>query len=610
MHDDKIDVPEYMRAYERELDEWRKTRQTRMPMPKVPKVPPGDVVMMPMRDGTRLFTELFFPRDVPEVAPTILIRTPYPDALFPFSARPIQLFNQAGYVVAIQSCRGTWKSEGKFRFMQNEPEDGYDCIEWLAGQSWSNGKVGMYGSSYLGSVQWLAARLRPPHLTCIAPQSPAAMFFYEIPYLGGVLFKYHLLTWPQLVGRNSWDELEFEWSTWLTGKTDKESRLFEAFNRSPNLESVKEWFRTDQKLIDAMCEPLNHPTMDDWWSRIMLGPRSACEIDIPVFAITGFHDADQAGCLYNWNMIEDHEPSAGSRRHLLVGPWRHSQMATGQSATMGAVKFADNADVSLPKLVLQFFETYMRSDATARDGLPKRCRLYTSGSNAWHEVSSYPPKESRETLFYLSSGGHANSIFGDGRLRLETPDEEPTDQFPANWDLPVPPVGIGEDGRENETRYDVLVYTSAALDADLTVLGPVGAVLYVAADALDCDVVLRIEDVSCDGTAVNMTGELGYAAFRARYREGFDREVMLTPGTAVCLAFHVCHMGHVFKRGHCIRIALTATVANLLEPNHHTGEPVATAVVRRRARQTIYHDPRHPSCISLPIFTDPKENAR
>jgi putative CocE/NonD family hydrolase len=222
--DEAIEIPEYLRAHQRQLQAWREARKAPMPKPVVPKINPDESLMMPMRDGAKLYTELFFPKDK-ETCPTVLIRTPYPDSTFPFSARPIELFRGAGYAVVVQSCRGTWKSEGRFRFFQNEPEDGYDCIEWLARQSWSDGKIGMYGSSYLGSVQWLAAKLKPPHLTCIAPQSPGAMFFYETPYLGGVLFKNHLLTWPRLVVKQSWDEMDFEWSS---SDVDKSSALYNA----------------------------------------------------------------------------------------------------------------------------------------------------------------------------------------------------------------------------------------------------------------------------------------------------------------------------------------------------------------------------------------------
>lgn len=600
MTDKTTETPEYILQHQQKLAEWERAKNAPMPMPDVPKMEPDEIIMQPMRDGVKLYTELFLPEgEGPH--PAILWRTPYPDSTFPFSLRPIELFRSHGYAVVLQSCRGTWKSEGTFLFFQNEPEDGYDCIEGLAAQPWCNGKIGMYGSSYTGSVQWLAARLRPPHLTCIAPQSPAGHFFYEPPYLGGVLFKNHLLTWPRFVARHRWEDMGFEF---LNMDLNKGSALRTALEQSPNTEAVTEWLKDDPGMPAALLETLDHPTFDDWWKHIMLTPETAPNIDIPVFAITGFHDGDQAGCLYNWDLVDNAENPVKSPRHLLVGPWRHAQMATGQCAPMGEVQFGENASMSLPQVIVDFFDMYMKDQPTAAETVPERCKLYTSGSNQWHEFSSYPPKETQPTPIYLSSGGHANSLYGDGKLIFDTPTDEPADLMPADWETPVPHVVIGEDASDNETRHDVLVYTSEVLDEDMTVLGPVSADLYMAVDAPDADVVLRVEDVHPDGRAANMTGEMGAAPFRARYREGFEREVLLVPNEPARLQFHVVHMGHTFKKGHRIRLAISATVANALEPNHHTGEPVATAVERRKATQSIFHDSARPSNIVLPILNN------
>jgi putative CocE/NonD family hydrolase len=242
----------------------------------------------------------------------------------------------------------------------------------------------------------------------------------------------------------------------------------------------------------------------------------------------------------------------------------------------------------------------MKNDRNALAKLPRRCRLYTSGNNAWHELDQYPPAQALDTAFYLSSSGQANSLFGDGRLLLSPAPQSSRDRLIANAELPVPAVAVGCDARDGETRHDVLVYTSAVLDSDLTVLGPVRASIYIVADVPDCDVIVRVEDVHPDGKSVNMTGEFGCGPFRARYREGFEKEVMLTPGVPALLAFHVCHMGHCFRKGHRIRVALTATVANMLEPNHHTGAPVATALERKPAVYSVLHGPQFLSSVILP----------
>lgn len=566
----------------------------------MPKIAPTLTELMPMRDGVRLHTEVFLPSGAMPF-PTVLMRTPYPDSTFPFSNRPIEAFRAAGYAVAVQSCRGTWLSEGTFRFFQNEPEDGYDCVEWIAQQQWCNGRIGMYGSSYLGSVQWLAARLRPPHLTCIAPQSPAAMFFYETPYVGGALFKQHLITWPRLVSATSWDDVGFDLDDFLHDRMpDSEHPLLRALAASPNVDAVDQWH--DAAMAEAMKEPLLHSTHDEWWERIMLTDADAKGIDIPVFAITGFHDGDQAGALHNWMKVEANELTAASRRHLLVGPWRHAQMRDGAAAPMGVVDFGPDASVDLTAEIVGFFDTHLKRDAAPAAHLTERCRLFVSGTNEWRTTSAYPPVESQDTALYLASDGRANSLYGDGRLTFDPPGDEPPDTVPADWRTPVPVIPIGEDCRAQATRHDVLVYSSEMLQSDVTVLGPVRANIYLSADAPDADVIVRIEDVLPDGRSVNMTGELGVGPFRARYRHGFDKEVPMTPGEPDLLPFHVCHMGHTFLAGHRIRVSISATAFPAIEPNHHTGEPVATAVERRTATETIFHDTRRPSHLVLPIF--------
>ncbi len=587
--------PSWQIQYEEQFAEWEAARNAPAPRPEPPNLEPTIETMVPMRDGASLFSHVYLPTDESQTWPTVLVRTPYPDPIMPISLGPIDFFRNAGYAVVVQWCRGTWKSEGRFRFFQNEAEDGYDCIEWIAEQQWSNGRIGMYGSSYSASVQWLAARLNPPHLTCIAPQSPGAMFFYETPYLGGSLFKVHLLSWPKLVFSESFDDIDIEGDF---DSMDESHPFIKAFRASPNVDALTDYL--GEEAAAAMLEPLKHPTFDDWWAKIMLTQDSAADTDIPVFAITGFHDGDQAGCLYNWAESEAANETGKSNRHLLIGPWRHAQMLTGIADQMGEVSFADNASVPLPAEIRNFFDVHMKGDGD-QGALPNRCRLYTSGSNEWHTTQEYPPRQSRDRSLFLCSKGSANSLFGDGKLSFDRADG-PADTFPADWRMAVPNVGIGENSGANLTRHDVLVYTSNTLDEDLTVLGPVSAEIHMSVNAPDADLVIRIEDVWPDGRSVNMTGEMGCAAFRARYRQGFDLESPLVPGEPAEMKFHVCHMGHTFLRGHRVRVVLTATADRLLEPNHHTGEPILTATERRTANQTIFHDDAMPSRLILPVF--------
>lgn len=548
-----------------------------------------------VRDGVRLYTEVFLPDAGANSFASILIRTPYPPAVIPYTNRPIAPFLQAGYAVVVQACRGTWKSQGKFRFMQSEGVDSYDTIEWIARQSWSDGKVGMYGASYSGSVQWLAARLRPPSLHCIAPLAPAAMFFLESPYLGGVFVKRHFIEWPQLITHDraiSHDSINGSGDP--TSPPGSNTSIDMAFSMMPNeamLRAVHE-----PEMADALIESLQHSTLDDWWKQIILDEQSAQSIDIPSLSVTGFHDGDQAGCLYAWSVVEQAVPSARSDRFLIVGPWRHDQVSSGQSKDMGEVEFGSDASIDMVRTHIGFFDRYLKGQVEEPSIMKRRCQLFVSGENRWHCFSDYPPRESIETSLYLQSNGD------HGVLTWELPCSPGSDSFVADWKNPVPVVPIGGDSNGQLHRDDLLVFTSEPLEVPITVLGPVSATIFMSVDAPDADLVVRIEDVRPDGKSINMTGEFGLAAFRARYHKGYDCETLLTPGQIERMKFHVCHMGHKFQAGHRIRLVVTGTAAQLLDPNHHTGAPVLSAVERRVATETVYCDECRSSHISLPIL--------
>lgn len=562
---------------------------------------PDFVGLVTVRDGVGLHTEVFLPIGGAEPSPCILIRTPYPPTVIPYGNRPIAAFLRAGYSVVVQACRGTWRSEGKFRFMQTEGVDGYDSVEWIAHQQWSNGSVGMYGASYSGSVQWLAARLNPPHLRCIAPLAPGAMFFLESPYLGGVFVKRHFIEWPTLITGDcgSVDEQVSE-----VGETTPSSggsmSIEAAFSMSPNDAMLRAFHEPD--MADALIETLEHSTLDRWWDKVILDDQSARLIEIPSLSVTGFHDGDQAGCIHAWSAVEKAKPESRRERHLIIGPWRHDQVTFGQSKRMKNVEFGPDASLDMVDIHIAFFDRYLKGEADQALVSAPRCRLFVSGENRWHGYSDYPPRECADTALYLHGDGSGTRSDQQGTLQWGLPADESSIYFVADWRNPVPVVDIGADSTDQLDRDDVLVYTSAPLKQPLTVLGPVSATIFLSVDAPDADLVVRIEDVRPDGKSVNMTGEYGLAAFRARYHEGYDREVLLSPGEPERMHFHVCHMGHTFQAGHSIRLVITGTAAELLEPNHHTGEPVLTAVERRTATETVYHDRDRPSHLTLPIL--------
>lgn len=584
--------------YERRMSEWMAARNARMPRPSFPKLEPDERLSIPMRDSITLAAGLFLPgSDGPW--PTVLIRSPYPESVAPAALLPINRLRESGYAVVLQKVRGTNDSEGNFRFFQNEAEDGYDTIEWLASQSFSNGDIGMTGSSFLGSTQWLAAQLRPPHLRCIAPSSPGGMFFNEAPFVGGALFKLNTLTWPKLVATENHEDIPFDPSN---PDVTENNPLGQALRRSPTKSVLQEWH--DSPYSDAIIESLEHPVLDEWWENIILTSERAQGIDIPILAMTGFHDGDHVGCFHNWELVEANNLTGSSDRFLLIGPWRHVMTPIGMAAPIGKLSFSEDATVDTYGLIIDFFDQYLKKSPSTTPFLKSKCRAYISGSNEWINLDSYPPTDSEPYELFLASDGDANSVFGNGQLLTEPQDGCP-DSMPTDHENPVPIVPIGEDCRENSCRQDVLIYTSDALDQDITILGQVTAEIFLSADTPDADLVLRLEEVFPDGTSVNITGELGCAVLRARYHEGFDKQTNLEPGVPTRMAFDVSHVGRTIRAGHCIRIALSGTAHPLIEPNHNTGEDILTCTTRQKVTPLIHHTVILQSKIVLPTIDMP-----
>ena len=540
---------------------------------------------VPMRDGVELSADLWLP-DEPGPHPTVLVRTPYIKA----NARYPELgkrYAERGYAFIVQDARGRGDSDGSFDFFFADGEDGYDTIAWIATQPWSNGRVGMVGGSYLATVQWLAAREGAENLVCMIPQAPGGNYFDELPYIGGAW----LMQWS------------LDWINGTSGRTAQGPVL-----------GVTDWDRvySHRPLItmdDAMGRDmplyndfLDHPTRDAYWDRILFDDADFSDIDLPILVFTGWFDADQPGTMRYWAGVRDHSPGA-DKQHIIIGPWNHGQAISGGALTLGEFRFTPESVVDVHAVHLDFFDYCLGASRSTPD-LP-RARVYVMGSNEWREFEEYPPSEMEPQSLYLSSRGAANSLAGNGRLVWEPPGDDPPDRYAYDPLNPVPAYIGGEaqgvDQRPIERRDDVLVYTSDALESPVEIIGEVEAVLHAATDARDTDFIVKLVDVHPDGRALKL-GWWDAAAIRARYRNGFTAEELLTPGQVEEYRVKLGHVGHTFLRGHRIRIEVTSSAYPFIAPNSNTGNAVATDTEWQIAQQTVYHDARRPSRLILPVM--------
>jgi putative CocE/NonD family hydrolase len=530
-----------------------------------------------MRDGVSLSTHVWLPS--PQAKhPTIVMRTPYGLRWGPgadmFKLAGLQKYVEEGYAVVIQDTRGTATSEGEFSLFASDALDGYDTIEWVAAQSWSNGDVAMDGASYMGTVQWLAAAKRPPHLKCIAPAAPAGEPFGEVPYMGGAF----RLEWalPYLAMVAGQDARSVDWNKVLAHRPlDTADSLLEA-----PIPEYRDW--------------LAHPTYDEYWQRAFLREEDFAGIDIPFMTVTGWFDEDMPGTLRYWRATQQGGSSNGS---LIIGPWNHMQTYLGGEPKLELLSFSEDAVLDLQAERLAFFDRCLKGKPGTP---PPRVRAYLTGSNQWRTFDQYPPRQMQRVPFYLRSDGHANTRAGDGALSISPPRHEPSDSFVFDPRRPVPHFGGAVDVGANEEREDVLVYSSEVLREPLTLLGPVEVVLYAATDGRDTDWVVKLVDVHPDGTAVGLNQAGGI--LRARYREGYEQQKLLEPGAVEKYTIQVWNIGHTLLPGHRLRLHVTSSAYPYVNPNQNTGNAVASDVEWRAAKQTVYHEAGRASHVLLPVL--------
>ena len=538
---------------------------------------------VPMRDGVELSTDVWLPDAVGRF-PTILIRTPYLKAP-QFERYRLEYFVRHGYAVALQDVRGRGDSDGDFHFYFGEGEDGYDTIEWIALQPWSNGDVGMSGGSYLGTVQWLAARERPPHLRCIIPTASSGRLFDEIPYLGGAFRMGWALDWLNDTSARSAQRPG-------AAGLDQEAIL-----------AHRPLFTMDDfmgRRIPLWREFLQHNTLDEYWAPLHFEAADFRQIDIPVLTVTGWFDGDQSGALSYWDGMAQHNP-ANNRHYLVIGPWTHAQTYLGGALSVGEVELSPESVLPIQEIRRRFFDSCLKGSAS--DFGASRVRAYLTATGQWLELDRYPPPQATPTPLYLHSGGAANSLLGDGRLTWDAPQgEEPRDRFVYDPHNPVPTMGRAVDQRPVQRRDDVLVYTTDALTDTLAIMGRVFVRLYAASDALDTDFTAKIQDVHPDGRAVALGSTEAGGVRRARYRNGYLNTELLTPNEPELFEVELFDIGHAFLPGHRIRIEISSSAFPMVNPNQNTGNPVATDTEWKTANQTVFHDRERPSHVLLPVL--------
>jgi uncharacterized protein len=558
-------------------------------------VPPNSIrerdVVVRMRDGVQLRADVLRPSSERPV-PTLVYRTPYgkhdaldEDTIF---ARAVK----RGYAVVVQDVRGRYQSDGEFRPYEQEGRDGYDTIEWAARQPWSNGRVGTFGLSYPGAVQWLAAVENPPHLEAMVPAmtfSTPQNFFYS----GGI-----------------WD---LSWLPWIWTNIAADARLKRGWSHAPDHAPLPRWNTVKEKMLGTLpldrldglrdiapyyYEWLHHPPEDPFWDFAELRTKYA-RTRAAVLNLSGWHDDNYGpeGAITNYLGLVASRKGQPSRAALLLGPWVHGADATARTK-FGEREFGPSAAIDYVEVVLGWMDRYLGQNAVAKP--VDAVRYFVMGENQWRTSDTWPPP-GRDRIFYLSSGG---KTAGHGALTSASPvDEESMSTFTSNPDEPVinPYESAGaHDYQALAKRRDVLTFDSPPLARDTEVTGPIRARVFISCDCRDTDLWVRLLDVAPDGAAHNLMSP-GVDGVRASYRDLAKGRQLLTPQRVYEITLDRLVTSNRFRRDHRVRIQISTTFYPNFSRNLHTGDLETVSARRQRASIRVYHDRSHPSQVSLHV---------
>jgi putative CocE/NonD family hydrolase len=571
-------------------------------------------VPVKMRDGIVLYADVYRP-DTADRYPAVLVRLPYDKSLMAAKSdyfNPLRV-TQAGYTIVLQDCRGTGISEGELYPLRSEAEDGYDTVEWVAAQSWCDGKVGMYGGSYFGFTQWAAATTQSPHLKTICPAMFSVVTRGGFICKGGVFELYRMLTWYLMMGAMTLVRKLL--SGQLSPETLKslKQRLFymvdniEEECRFLPLKDVPVKLK-ELGMLPFYSDWLTHIDDNDYWQGLC-SPIPLEKVLIPTLQISGWYDPAVSDVLTNYKEMKERGGSelARTNQKVLIGPWIHGPDLLSLIGELDTGIASAGQTIDMTGMHIRWFDYWLKGIDNGIMDEPS-VRIFVMGDNIWRDEKEWPLARTRYTKYYFHSGGQANSCLGNGVLNTEPPAMEQPDIYLYDPRNPVPSIGAmdsisarefgAQDQREVEERTDVLVYTSEPLETDLEVTGPIEIGLWAASSAVDTDFTAKLVDVWPNGKAYNLVQGI----VRARYRESVSKPTLLEPGKIYEYSIDLNATSNVFKAGHRIRVQVSSSNFPRWDRNLNTGHPIGRDAEVKTAEQTIYHDKQYPSHIVLPVI--------
>ncbi len=582
---------------------------------------------IPMRDGKRLFTAVYVPKDPSKKYPIMLNRTPYSVGPYGDEYRdrlgPSPLFEKSGYIFVLQDVRGRMMSEGEYVNMRpyitdkkkptdiDESSDTYDTIDWVIKHVPNhNGKVGQWGISYPGFYTVTGMIDAHPALVAASPQAPVTDWFIgDDWHHNGALQIAHMLNFLPFFDRPRPKPIK-KFDTTFQYETPDGYDLF--LNFGPLSKASDRYFKGETAFLKEVCQ---HGNYDDWWKARNIRAHIK-NIKPAVMTVGGWYDAENLfGALEVYRNLLKNSPATDNR--IVVGPWVHGGWSRGDGSKLGDVQFnAATSEFYREKIEFPFFEHFLKGVSSYEH--PKAW-VFETGTNVWRKYEDWPPRQAQTHAYYLSAGG---------KLATEAPSQAGPNEADEYLSDPARPVNYQEttttrmtqeymtaDQRFASRRPDVLVYETPVLDNDVTVAGPIKVNLNVSTTGTDSDWVVKLIDVypndfadpTPNPTGVRMGGYQQLVrgdVFRGKFRNSFEKPEPFEPGKPATIKFNMQDICHTFRTGHRIMVQVQSSWFPLIDRNPQKFVDIYSAPASdyQKATERVYHTHDRPSSVTLLVM--------
>ena len=547
------------------------------------------------RDGTALNVDVYKPANMTEALPVLFAFTPYTtDSMF----NNALFFAKNGYVVVIGDVRGRGNSKGTFVPFEHDGKDGYDICQWIARQPWCNGKIGMFGGSYVGMVQWLILREMPEALKTVVPTATVGPGI-DFPMLSNIFYTFNsqwlAFTLGKTLNMNTLADYHY-WNHVYAG-------LFSNHLPYSNLDEISGIGRDK----NFQCW-ISHPTFDDYYKSFHPTAEEYSKFNLPILTITGHFDDDQPGTLnFYKSYMKSGNAEAREKCYFIIGPWNHAGTRSPQNQ-YHHMSFGDNSVLNMNQLHLEWFNWTLK-DGAKPEFLKDNVASYEMGSNEWKYAESLADLSRSERVYYLHSEKEkADNIIHSGMLDTEKPDDEPADSYIYN---PLDTAGaldkvqdelIDFAWREEKEASDPgkLIYHTKPLKESAVITGQVKLKAYISMDVPDTDFDAIVYEIRPDGKCLYLTS----AVMRARFRNSLEKEDFVKPGEINLYHFRSFNFtSRKILKGSRLRLVIGALNSPYFQKNYNSGRDVSFEAAKdaRTAHVKLWHNSDYPSCLVLPI---------